>query len=269
MSNRVRRGLAAAASLLVLAAPAGATPALRLHSVTPGGAYRMWRIAPAGASPRPLSATVQLRPTATPATWVIFGVEGTGTGRSSVGMITAYGGDEGLAPAVSNVAGHSVSVCPGGAACAPVAAGTSIVSFGDDETALDYAYFVVARATDVRITLAGGGWRVSDLGAARVSEVTSGASTGAYAFWHAERFAGAEAAGGRYGSVAWAFLPCDVTGTGAGTLTAPGVREPLACAGPLRATAGVAGPATWRLDADVTGVARERMRLLVVDLPKG
>lgn len=87
---------------------------------------------------------------------------------------------------------------------------------------------------------------------------------------HWEDFRGASERGGRWGSFAWASLPCDAAGEGDMTLSGGRAPVALGCPEPAmpfgsqwadRAT-------TWRLEGRAVGQTYIRHRLLVLDMPR-
>lgn len=89
-------------------------------------------------------------------------------------------------------------------------------------------------------------------------------------YQHYEDFRGASERGGRWGSFAWASLPCDSAGEGDMTLSGGRAPVRLGCPEPAmpfgsqwadRAT-------TWRLEGRATGQTYIRHRLLVLDMPR-
>ena len=81
-------------------------------------------------------------------------------------------------------------------------------------------------------------------------------------------FAAAEAPGGRYGSFAFATLPCGMAGEGRGTFSGGSRSFDLVCGGTRSWRTGAPGPARWRLTGDAWGVDGIVNVLVVVDYPR-
>jgi hypothetical protein len=137
-------------------------------------------------------------------------------------------------------------------------------------------WYVAADNLDVTITVSAG-WRVDRI--PNRFTVVLAQHTGATGVRTnnvtAEHFTHAEAAGGRYGSFAFATIPCTSAGVGSAMLRG-GVSyhnltplTPMGCAEYTDAiTEGVAFRTTkWVLDGDVTGWTAWPIRLLVFSLP--
>lgn len=141
-------------------------------------------------------------------------------------------------------------------------------------------FYVVTAHADVRITVDAPGWRVSDVpnpGFRRVLGAT-GATGVRAASTAVEHFTTASATGGRWGSSALAYVPCERGGTGEAVLRARGATRdgdlppsPLQCE-PNRCYcheyAFTTSPAHWRLSGDVLGVGSYTARLVVFDFPR-
>lgn len=154
------------------------------------------------------------------------------------------------------------------------------VTFTARSTHADYLtfYFQLTDASAIA-TIKTPGWRLRKTSAIRfrrvvADQVSTGIRTGAE---FVERFTHAELPGGRYGSRARVYLPCQDGGYGSALLTGgidePGDSDPRPNCTPLdwHLTWGedwAFKPTTWRVNGDVVGAGRFHGRLVVVDFPK-
>jgi hypothetical protein len=245
--------------------------------------YRMWRISRTTKSAQHFSVTVAFQPVAARAMWVLYGVRGTGRHRSTTNTIGIYGDTASNLPLIRHVAGYSVEPCPGTPGCDVAVGGTGAPTYRlESEGPVTDEFFVVADSAAPTFTWRDPHWRVREVSPTRIARVTAAGETSTGIGTRAgyvERYDGSSAAGGPYGSVAWAFIPCDEAGVGTGELRATGPRD---AEGPYRmdcgagyASAGFFNVASvtratrWEVTAAVTGVGSYDTRLLVVDLPKG
>ena len=275
-SARRIAGLVAACA--VLAAPAGAAPG------DDGGPYRVRMLYRVGGSLAPFDIEIVASSTDDLGMWFAVElvrvrnrwVERTGTG---------FGGYAEIAPsAYPNVYGRpeftAVPPCPAATACASPVPFDGSRRFRVTPTATSRYYFVSTRA-DVRINASGAGWRLKDVPNPGVRRVlghradATGARTLATA---AEHFRSATAPGGRYGSSAFAYVPCERTGTGTARLTGRGVTTGDGIP-PHRLECGLTSAypyeyaytplqTQWRLAGDVIGAGSAIARLFVFDYPK-
>ena len=137
-------------------------------------------------------------------------------------------------------------------------------------------YLVVTDNGTARVTVATPGWRVRPVPSIVVHRLTAAEAGGSGVTTPnggVETFSGTHAAAGRYGSVAWAFLPCDVAGTGSGQFAASPVGQSAALScnasgGTANARLSAPGATEWRVTGTASGITERATRLVVVDLPR-
>jgi hypothetical protein len=122
------------------------------------------------------------------------------------------------------------------------------------------------------------GWRMRPIstGFRIVRADTSYRTTGVhYGSQAVEVYRGASAPGGRYGSIAFAVIPCNpLMGVGSASLAGGEPLYPdtgvMTCSSPPRpmTSADATGPTTWRVDGEVIGETPSNNRLVVFDYPK-
>lgn len=175
----------------------------------------------------------------------------------------------------------AVPRCPSGPAC------TTPVPLGHTATwhvtpSSTSRYYVVSAHADVQIDVGAKGWRVKDVPNPGFRRVLTGATdaTGVRSTTTtAEHFTGATGAGGRWGSSAFGYVPCERGGTGRAVLTGRGATtdadgippRPLECGATscyCYEYAYTPHRTTWRLAGDVTGVGSATARLVVFDFPR-
>jgi hypothetical protein len=168
--------------------------------------------------------------------------------------------------------------CPHPQLCTSQFGGVRFTVDSNDVNRLTF-FFQLLDAT-ATVTLLTPGWRLRETHKVRFRRVL-GEEVSTGVTWEAEEiehFTGATMAGGRYGSRARAFLPCDDAGHGTAKLSG-GIEEPAKsdtkpnCTrvelGGWQGGEDVAYKATtWRLTGDVVGAGRFHARLTVVDFPK-
>jgi hypothetical protein len=165
--------------------------------------------------------------------------------------------------------GGLIPACP--AACADPLATPVGYTFSSNGHPLDGTVYVASLDVDATVRVTSPGWRVRPwTPSIRTVTTESGGDAGVRVGREAVgRFTAAELAGGRYGSLAFAKIPCDWYGQGGARFT--GGRHPwvLDCAGGLSAFGGRPGPVTWRLAGELVGVSYTVHVLVVVDYPAG
>ena len=143
-------------------------------------------------------------------------------------------------------------------------------------------YYVVSAYADVRVEASNTDWRVRDVPSPGIRRViaSNAEAEGVHALsGSVERFTSAVAAGGRYGSSVFAYVPCEHTGTGSATLTGRGAVTDQSGIPPQRLRCGTTASyewefaytplqTQWRLAGDVVGVGSGITRLFVFDYPK-
>ena len=273
-------------AILACALAAGGSPAASAHAASDGGPYRVQMIYRTGKSLAPFKITVSATSNNGRATWFATEVhrEGKGWAVGTAGPLAGRGGA--VLPMVYGVPGaSSVPTCPGAPAQVcdyPVSTGAGL-RWEVKPVATSRYYVVSAYMDGMKVDLATKGWRVKDvvgLGARRVFP-NSASAVGANVWGTSvEHFTAATAPGGRYGSLAYASLPCGHTGQGGAEVTARGAQEiggdmdpePLRCG--LQTTGAswnffyTSAHTTWRLTGDATGIGYDPTRLLVFDFPK-
>ncbi len=145
------------------------------------------------------------------------------------------------------------------------------------------SFYIITQGLDVHEITASPGWKPPrELRSGFAVRLVRKSGTGARANWFGvEHFTGATAPGGRYGSVAQAWIPCDLPG-GSGSIVLKG-GDPLPHPygrpgdGPPHAQCDPPWPSawsatnrqtTWRMEGEVTGYTVIPDRLVVVDLPR-
>ena len=252
------RRIAAVIALLPAAVWAPAVPAAPPET-------RVWSITSDVPRPIDLQVTFMQRPGRAGAA-MLAAAEGTGRGLSvHTAVFAAFG------PGAPSVYGADTPACE---ACETVwgAFGRSGFFFGMKGTPARVRMVVAATNVDVAIK-AGKGWRVSPMPATAFRYVAAADADTAGAdllVARAGHFTETSLPGGRYGSVAYASLPCEAEGTGEARLTG-GLRRPvLRCPAPRHEDPydAASGATTWRLAGDAAGLDGPPVRLAVLDLPK-
>jgi hypothetical protein len=120
------------------------------------------------------------------------------------------------------------------------------------------------------VTVSTPGWRVRPWRPSMRTVTSDRAGTTGVRALHRSigTFSGAEAPGGRYGSLGWARLPCEENGWGSAELTGGRRRWALDCDLDTSALDHTAGSTTWRLAGEATGMAGAVTVLTVVDFPR-
>jgi len=260
----VRRPTALVVALLSGASVIVALPVARAAPPRPAG----WVITRTGRGPAVLTGTFTGNANSSTATAVLFALSGRGKARKLANAFTSawitWGADG--SPHVYGADSPCV------AACTNPLDGTTEFGFSSNGHRLDAAVYIATwDVKDVTINLTSPGWRkrpwtpsmrtVSTEHAGDAGVRASRTSVGT--------FTGAEAPGGRYGSVAWGALPCADYGSGSARFSG-GVREwPLDCGYNPREWESNARATRWRLSGDATGVDHVVNVLVVVDYPAG
>lgn len=280
------RGRIAALALAVAAgiAPADAAPpppSYRVGKVGTEIAYEVYRTS---SSPRQLEIQFQIDQTP----HELSTIQSIALARRGARWTLPNGWDDGFTgyaelgtgeawPAVYGLPAKLPS-CPHPVACTSLFGHVTFTARSAEPDYLTF-YFQLTDASAL-VTIKTPGWRLRKTKAVRfrrvlADQVSTGARSGAELV---ERFTHAELPGGRYGSRARTYLPCDDFGWGDARLTG-GVDEPALsrarpyCRGVIakNETWGedwAFTPTTWRVTGDVVGAGRFHARLVVVDFPK-
>lgn len=169
------------------------------------------------------------------------------------------------------VGGNEVDSCAAGlATCGPGAEpGTfTLKNTGRNRLSPGVAVYIAVDAAGVELKLGRGlRARVVNGGLQRVTGGGADVVHAGVGRGHVARFAHAELPGGRRGSVALGVIPCELGGVGEAAMLGDGSKS-LSCgsAGTAVTSLAAAGPVSWRLTGETTGVSRSRTRLAVVDL---
>lgn len=259
----MRRPAAAMAALLC-SLTAVAAPTVHAAPARAAG----WVITRTGRGPAVLTGKFTGNANSATATAVLFALAGRGKSRKLANAFTTARIDWGAdgSPRVYGVDSPCL------AACTDPLDATTEFGFSSNGHKLDATVYIATwDVKDVTIDLTSPGWRkkpwtpsmrtvpsenAGDIGA-RALHTTVG------------RFTGAEAAGGRYGSVGWGSLPCGTYGDGSGRLTGGAHEWPVRCASGRSALDYNAKATTWRLSGEATGVGGVVNVLVVVDYPAG
>ncbi len=162
--------------------------------------------------------------------------------------------------------------CP--AACDNPAGVERTVYVTSNERALTSSAVYIA-AYDVRdptLTITSPGWvvrRWQPTWRAITSANAKGSSMVSAAHTSAGTYRGGQLSGGRYGSFAFAGLPCDLQGDGSATFTGGTRSRPMSCDYVTSTVDAAPGRTTWHVDGEVTGVGWWTALLIVVDYPRG
>jgi hypothetical protein len=280
----IRRGLGilAAITLVAVAVTPATSPAA---APVPGdGPYRVQMVYRTGPSLAPFDLSIVASSDNDYGMW--FAVELIRHhGRWTENADSGFGGyHEIIGPPYPTVYGRpetsALPSCPGMPGCAYPVPFDGSQNFHVTPTATS-RYYIISTNASVRIDLDTKGWRVKDVpnpGFRRVFTSHTQATGLRTASVAVEHFTSASAPGGRYGSSAFAYVPCDRGGTGTARITARGATtgngippETLRC-GPFGAYdyeyAYTPYQTTWRVDGDVVGSGDGLARLAVFDFPK-
>ena len=136
-------------------------------------------------------------------------------------------------------------------------------------------FYVVSQDMDIVVTPKTPGWRVKEAPAPNVHRVfgEDASATGVRSEGRSvEHFTSASVVGGKYGSAAFATLPCQYGGVGSALFSGGLASHKLGCGSPSGGDAdwdtGIELPTTWRLKGDATGAGIWPDRLLVFDFPR-
>lgn len=260
----MHRRMALVVALLCGVSAAAAAPAG--HAEPPRAAG--WVITRTGRGPAVLTGKFTGNANSATATAVLFALSGRGKARKLANAFTggwiAWGADG--SPRVYGVDSPCV------AACSNPVDGTTEYGFSSNGHKLDAVVYIATwDVKNVTVELTSPGWRkrpwtpsmrtVSTEKAGDVGVRASRTSVG--------RFTGAEAPGGRYGSIAWGALPCEDYGSGSARFTGGRREWPIDCGHNPREWESNAGATRWRLSGDATGVDHIVNVLVVVDYPAG
>lgn len=265
-TRNMRTGVATttlAATMLLGVVPASdAAPATR---------FRAWRVSRTATTPARLDMTVVTTPTGPGTMTLITGVRLSGGRREARGTGAFYeAGDP--EPVVFGLPSGQLRPCD--TATCYVSSDVQELRISTEPTRDEY--LVVTDNGTARVTLATPGWRVRALPSIAVRRLTASEAGGSGVTTPnggVEMFSGTVAAAGKYGSVAWAFLPCDVAGTGSARFDAVPVGQSAALScdgsgGPSHARLSAPGAAQWQVTGVASGVTERATRLVVVDLPR-
>lgn len=281
---RARWLAALAVALLTLGLTAAGSSAVAAPADS-GGPYRVQLVYRTGRSLAPFQITVAAHGPDARAMWFATEIHRAGRGWAvgQAGPLSTHTGAP-LPTVYGTPADATVPRCPDApsAACQYPITTDAGGSWQAKPAASSRYYIVSAHDDTVRVTVGSTGWRVKDVAGLTARRVFAqqADATGVNAWGQpVEHFTSATAAGGRYGSVVYAALPCGQTGQGQARISARNVRqigdvdpEPLQCG--LRTTGGSfnyfysAQQTTWRLDGDATGAGGDGTRLLVLDFPQ-
>jgi hypothetical protein len=169
--------------------------------------------------------------------------------------------------------GQPDPACPNADVCGDF--GRSSIYFTTTLTpAANTRYVVTGDGTGMQVTVDTPYWtvRLSNVTARRVLSPQSTATGVQGPMGTVEHFQSATAHGGRYGSFAYASVPCDGYGAGSATLSAAGFAGATLGCQPVTDNAAIASTnvaADWTLRGDVVGVDGGFLRrLFVLDYPK-
>lgn len=251
-------GATVGAALLLGALPAAAAPTSSL---------RMWRVSLIRPG-RALPLTLDVDVTTTGPRWLALAAR-----------INVSRGQRTGAPLSMTQAGERPIVYDNGTAVEPCGACT--LGGGEADLSLtlpaitDEVLLVVREGSAVA-RLRSPGWRVREIAPTgfRTVNAYEASATGASAGVSVERFTGAAAPGGRYGSMTWLSLSCNAAGVGTLKLTPTprrGGDKPgeASCTDRHEGTvATTPGSAQWQVTGDAVGVGLGSTELLVLDYPR-
>lgn len=259
--------------MLAVAVPAAAAP------VPPsGGPYEVYLVSRVGPSLAPFTLTVRSGSYDADGSWWMVGLAR--RGRSWANPEAIASGDGGGSPSVFGPVESPPLPCPSPPGCRYPVELTE--SFGMPLTPEPTSrYYVVSTHLTTNVQVSSKSWRVQRVAYPGVRRLTSentdamGVKPGYVE--GVERFRSASAPGGRYGSAVLATVPCDLAGVGSAKLSGRGAQFHFSSRAtcPLERpsaswyqTAETVYPTTWRLEGDVTGVARYQTRMFVFDYPR-
>jgi hypothetical protein len=165
-----------------------------------------------------------------------------------------------------------VPAVPCVAACeSPVGFQRTVYVTSNDRSLSSTVYVTAYDVKDATLTITTPGWAVRrwepgwhDLTTANAA----GSSTVTVDHESAGTYHGGQLSGGRYGSIASAFLPCDFYGEGNATMTGGGRVQRMSCASSSVALDASPTRTTWRVTGEATGVSSATGVLIVVDFPR-
>lgn len=158
------------------------------------------------------------------------------------------------------------------AACeSPVGFQRTVYVTSNDRSLSSTVYIAAYDVKDPKLTITSPGWTVRkwEPGWHELTTANAaGSSTVTADHESAGTYHGGQLGGGRYGSIASAFLPCDLYGEGTATMTGGDRIHHMSC--PSSSVALDAAPArtTWRVTGEATGVSSATGVLIVVDFPR-
>ena len=258
----MRRLTATTFVLLCLAGTVVAAPSGAAESRTSG-----WAISRTGRGGAVLTGTFTGSALRSTATAVLFAVSGSGPSRRSDGAFTTARIDWG-ADGWPRVYGGVQPSCP--AACATPVGTPFSFGFSSNGHLLDATVYVATQdMADVAVSVTSPGWRVRPWRPSMRTVTSDEAGAVGVRALHTTigEFTGAEAPGGRHGSIGWGDLPCDNQGEGRARFTGGRWSIGLDCAGRTSGASHTGRATTWRLAGRATGVGSAVNVLVVVDFP--
>jgi hypothetical protein len=260
----MRRRTAAVAALLCGVSAVAAVPAVHAGPSHAAG----WVITRTGRGPALLTGKFTGSADSATATAVLFALSGRGKSRKLAGAFTTGRIDWGAdgSPRVYTVPTSCLAACTD-----PVDTPAEL-TFSSNGHKLDAAVYIATwDVKNVTIDITSPGWRKRPwMPSMRTVQSENAGDVGVRALHtSAGRFTGAEAPGGKYGSVGWGVLPCDTYGSGNGLFTGGPHKWPIHCEYDRSAFDFTAGATRWRLSGDATGVGAIVNVLVVVDYPAG
>lgn len=245
----------------------------------PGDTVKVWAISRTSSAPRKISAKVEATPKSDKGALMIVSSQIVKGRRQVFTRADFIDVGREVYPHTYGT-GAPIPGCLTPAACSGMVGPLGSYTASFDAPSGRSEWFVAAIDLDIKITVKPEtpGWRVREIktGFARLRGEDADATGASAHFTAVEQFRGAQARGGRYGSVAFAAIPCGDLGSGSATLTggfALGTKD-----SPLSLTCGTTGKAsdfaettsatTWRLAGDAAGEDGHRTRLAVFDWPK-
>lgn len=179
--------------------------------------------------------------------------------------------------------GNLIPACQVSAACENQLPWTAEKRALDGNIPGKRSYYVIAQNFDVQKITTSPGWKPPrELAAPPAVRLVRKSGDGVRVNWAGvEHFTGASAPGGRYGSAALAWIPCDLPGGSGSAVLRGGEPVPHPYAKPNDGThhvrcdtsstvawSATSRPTTWHLDGEATGYTAIPDRLVVVDLPR-
>ncbi|MDQ1686078.1 MAG: hypothetical protein QOC82_2815 [Frankiaceae bacterium] len=230
-----------------------------------------WILTRVGNSARPIEGTLEASAVSNESAVVMFATLGSKEHRHIDYRFTTttaeWGGD-----AWVRLNGSGAPSVPCAAACqSPVGFRRTVYVTSNGRALSSTVYVAAFDMQDPTLTITSPGWSIRKWRPhwQELSTSDASGSTSVTAMHEsAGTYRGGQLAGGRYGSLVSAFVPCDLGGSGSVSLSGGTRVWPMSCDRASSVVDASPGRTTWRVTGEITGAGSATGVLIVVDFPR-